>query len=366
MVCGRIYISNQKGVIFMTGYLAIDIVYYVLVFIFGSVIGSFLNVVILRTPLHQSIITEPSHCFSCGNRLKWYDMFPVFSWIILRGKCRFCGSKISPRYMIFEAVCGVSYLLAFMRFAPSGDWWSFGFSVVLFPILIVLSGIDMDHFEIPYWCSISVAVLGVIAFFVFPEIVWYERLIAAGSILVLFAILVFLGGMGGGDLQLMVGAGLLLGFRVYIALFVGMVLGAIYGSVKKLREMKHEKATAEKIRELVTDWYQEQLDRDCGYVKNGCEDIIVGSISDGKPDIEWEFLDEPSWHGLPDKAALSKTLRENISDEREGGFKIQIKEDQIVKVKYSRRMVFGPFLAVGIFTAWVYGSLIWNWYLGWF
>ena len=89
---------------------AIYIVTCVFVFVFGSVIGSFLNVVIYRTPLKQSIITEPSHCFSCGNRLKWYDMFPIFSWIILRGKCRFCGSKISPRYMIMEAVCAVSYL----------------------------------------------------------------------------------------------------------------------------------------------------------------------------------------------------------------------------------------------------------------
>lgn len=347
----------------MTGNLVIDIVYYVFVFIFGSVIGSFLNVVILRTPLHQSIITEPSHCFSCGNRLKWYDMFPVFSWLILRGKCRFCGSKISPRYMIFEAICGASYLLSFMRFAPSGKWWEFGFSIVLFPILIVLSGIDMDHFEIPYWCSITVAVLGIAAFFIFPGTPWYERLIAAGSILVLFAILVFIGGMGGGDLQLMTGAGLLLGYKVYIALFIGLVIGAIYGTVKKLREAKIEKEVAEKIRTLVIDWYQEQLDRDCGFVKEGCDDIIVGSISDGQPDIEWEYLDEPAWKGLPEKAALSKTLRENISGEREGAFKIHIKEDQIVKVKYSRRMVFGPFLAIGIFAAWTYGALIWDLYM---
>ena len=97
----------------------IYIVCCVLVFIFGSVIGSFLNVVILRTPLKQSIITKPSHCFSCGKRLKWYDMFPIFSWILLRGQCRFCKSKISPRYMIIEAVCAMSYLLAFMRYGFS-------------------------------------------------------------------------------------------------------------------------------------------------------------------------------------------------------------------------------------------------------
>lgn len=350
----------------MTGNLAIDIVYYVFVFVFGSVIGSFLNVVILRTPLHQSIITEPSHCFSCGNRLKWYDMFPVFSWIILRGKCRFCGSKISPRYMIFEAVCGLVYLLSFMRFAPLADWWSFGVSLVLFPILIVLSGIDIDHFEIPYWCSISIAVLGAASFLIFRTTPWYERLIAAGVVIVLFVILVLIGGMGGGDLQLMAGASLLLGYRVFIALFIGIVLGAVYGSIKKLHDRGDEKIVSEQIKKLSTDWYQEQLDRDIGFVKPGNEDIIVGSISDGQPDIEWEFLDEDAWKGIPDKSALSKLIRENVTNEREGGFKIIIKEDLVTKVKYSRRMVFGPFLAVGIALSWLYGEQILNWYMGLF
>ena len=335
----------------------------VFVFIFGSVIGSFLNVVILRTPLGQSIVTEPSHCFSCGHRLAWYDMFPIFSWLFLRGKCRYCGAGISPRYMIFEAVCAVSYLLAYIRFGLNSMWWELAFAVVLFAVLICVAGIDIDRFEIPYWCSIVVAVLGIASFFLFPETMWYERLIAMGSIGVLFVILVLIGGMGGGDLQLMLGASLLLGYRVYAGLFIGILLGAVYGSVKKIRDRKDEKEISDKIKSLVLDWYQEQLDRDSGYVMNGHDDIIVGSISDGNPDIEWEFLDENVWHGLPDKAALSSTLRENIGSEREGGFKIYIKEDVVEKVKYSRRMVFGPFLAIGIALAWLYGSDFISWYL---
>lgn len=344
---------------------AIDIVYFVFAFVFGSVIGSFLNVVILRTPLHQSIITEPSHCFSCGHRLAWYDMFPVFSWLFLRGRCRYCGAKVSPRYMIIEALCGASYLAAYVCFVflpSSPDWWSLGFSAVLFAVLIVLSGVDIDHFEIPYWCSITLGVLGVASFFVFPETPWYERLISFGVIVVLFVILVLIGGMGGGDMQLMAGASLLLGYRAFIAVFVGIVLGAVFGVVKKAHDRKAEKAISEKLKKIVMDWYQEQLDRDSGYIKAGCEDIIVGSVSDGKPDIEWEFLDENVWHGLPDKSALSRTLRENVTNEREGGFKIYIKEDLVTRVKYSRRMVFGPFLAVGIAVAWLAGIYIINWY----
>lgn len=338
----------------------VNIVYAVFAFIFGSIIGSFLNVVILRTPLRQSIVTEPSHCFSCGHRLAWYDMFPIFSWLFLRGKCRYCKAKISSRYMIVEAVTAVSNCLAYLVF---GFKWELAFSIVLFAVLVVLSGIDIDHFEIPYWCSIVTAVLGIASFFVFPDTPWYERLIALGVIAVLFVILVLVGGMGGGDLQLMLGASLLLGYKAFIALFIGIVLGAVYGIIKKAYDRKTEKAVSEKIRELAMEWYQNQLDRDVGYVLDGHDDIIVGSISEGNPDIEWEFLEEKVWKGLPDKAALSQALRDNITEEREGGFKIFIKEDLVEKVKYSRRMVFGPFLAVGISAAWLAGEFIMTWYM---
>jgi len=343
----------------------IDVVICVFVFIFGSVIGSFLNVVIYRTPLKQSIVTEPSHCFSCGNRLKWYDMFPIFSWLILRGKCRFCGARISPRYMIMEALCAVSYLGAYLVYGFS---WEFAVACVLFAVLIVLSGIDIDHFEIPYWCSITIGVLGIASFFI-PwgaglAAPWYERLISLAVVAVMFFILVLIGGMGGGDLQLMLGSSLLLGYRVFPALFIGIVLGAIYGVSKKIRDRKAEKEISEKIKQLALEWYQAQLDNDIGYLTEGHDDIIVGNITDGKPDIEWEYLDENAWKGIPDKSALSRAVRENITTEREGTFRIVIKEDVIEKVKYSRRMVFGPFLSVGIAASFLFGSQIISWYMG--
>lgn len=161
----------------------------------------------------------------------------------------------------------------------------------------------------------------------------------------------------------MLGASLLLGYRVFPALFAGIVLGAIYGIVKKFRDKKAEQEVTEKIRQIVTDWYQQQLDSDVGYVKEGCSDVIVGSISGGTTDIEWEFLDEDAWKGLPDKSALSRAVREQITTEREGTFRIRIKEDLIEKVKYSRRMVFGPFLAIGIAYAFLFGSQVINWYV---
>lgn len=339
------------------------IVYAVLAFLFGSVIGSFLNVVILRTPLKQSIVTEPSHCFSCGHQLAWYDMFPIFSYIFLRGRCRYCKAHFSPRYMIIEAITAVLYCLAYLVF---GFTWELAFAAVLFAVLIVLSGVDIDHYEIPYWCSGVVAALGLLSFLVFRETPWYERLIAFGIVVVLFGIMVLIGGMGGGDLQLMAGASLLLGYRVFAALLIGICLGSIYGVIKKIRDRKIEKEISDKLRDLAEEWYFNQLDKEVGYVTDGNEDIIVGSISEGSPDIEWEFLEEKVWRGLPDKAALSQALRDNISDEREGGFKIFIKGDEIAKVKYSRRMVFGPFLAVGIAAAWLIGFKLVAWYIGLF
>ena len=131
-----------------------------------------------------------------------------------------------------------------------------------------------------------------------------------------------------------------------------------------------ETITVDYVRRIPIDvfekWYQNQLDRDIGYVMDGHDDIIVGSISEGNPDIEWEFLEEKVWKGLPEKAELTQALREKIKTEREGGFKIYIKGDKVEKVKYSRRMVFGPFLSLGIAAAWLVGSFIMNWYMSLF
>ncbi len=193
---------------------------------------------------------------------------------------------------------------------------------------------------------------------------WYERLIALGVVGLMFVLLVLIGGMGGGDLQLMLGSSLVLGYKVFPGLFIGIVLGAIYGIIKKAHDRKAEREISKQIEELVKDWYQDQLDRDIGYIPEGHEDIIVGGISDGEPDIEWEFLDEAAWKGIPDKSALSKAIREKITTEREGAFRIYIKEDLVERVKYSRRMVFGPFLSTGIIAAWLIGDILIKWYMG--
>lgn len=103
---------------------------YVFVFLFGICIGSFLNVCIYRLPKGESLITNNSHCMTCGTQIKRYDLIPVFSWLILRGRCRACGAKITPRYMIIELMTGLVFLGVFIRYG----FLTYG----LYPVMLCL------------------------------------------------------------------------------------------------------------------------------------------------------------------------------------------------------------------------------------
>ena len=132
--------------------LFLDSVPYIIIFIFGIVIGSFLNVCIYRLPLHESIITAPSHCMTCGRKLRWYDLVPVFSWIVLGGKCRNCKSKISVQYPIIEALNGVLYVLVC---AVNGLNRSSLLYCLMTSALLTLSLIDWRTYEIPFGINIK-------------------------------------------------------------------------------------------------------------------------------------------------------------------------------------------------------------------
>ena len=86
---------------------------YIFAFLYGIVIGSFLNVCIYRIPKKESIVTVGSHCMKCDHRLAWYDLFPLFSYLFLRGKCRYCGAKLARQYPLVEGANGILYLIVF-------------------------------------------------------------------------------------------------------------------------------------------------------------------------------------------------------------------------------------------------------------
>lgn len=205
------------------------VLFAVIFFILGSVVGSFLNVIAYRVPIKESLVKGRSHCTSCGKQILNRDLIPIFSWIFLGGKCRYCKEKISPRYMIVELLTALSYLAAFLVL---GFDIKLAYAVLLFPTLMVLSLWDIDRKEIPYACSIIIAVQGIASFFT-ANMPWYEHLIGCAVIAVPFAILCFLGAMGGGDVQLMAAAGLLLGWSIVPAAMIGIILGAIAGSIIK-------------------------------------------------------------------------------------------------------------------------------------
>lgn len=218
--------------------LFLDTIPYIIIFIFGITIGSFLNVCIYRIPLGESIVTAPSHCMTCGWKLKWYDMVPVFSWLVLGGKCRNCKSKISVQYPIIEGVNGILYV---MICAVNGLEWSSVIYCFMASALLVLSIIDWRTYEIPLGINVFLFVLGV-AMTILDRGNLAEHLIGMICVSGLLGILYLLTGgraIGGGDIKLMFACGLLLGWELILLAFF---LGCIIGSVVHIIRMSVKKA----------------------------------------------------------------------------------------------------------------------------
>lgn len=204
-----------------------EIILYAVAFLFGIVIGSFLNVCILRIPLKESIAKDRSHCMSCGYQLAWYDLIPLFSYLFLRGKCRKCGSHISLQYPLVEALNGVLYVLIFLV-----NGWSIDSVIycLLASALIVLSVIDFRTYEIPIGINLFILALGLIHLLIHLGD-WVDYGIGLVAVSGFMALLVWItkgAAMGGGDVKLMAAAGLLIGWKLSILAFL---LGCILGSV---------------------------------------------------------------------------------------------------------------------------------------
>lgn len=218
--------------------LFLELTPYIIIFIFGITIGSFLNVCIYRIPLGESIVTAPSHCMTCGRKLKWYDMVPVFSWLVLGGKCRNCKSKISVQYPIIEGVNGIFYV---MICAVNGLEWNSVIYCFMASALLVLSIIDWRTYEIPFGINVFLFVLG-IAMTILDRGNLVEHLIGMICVSGLLGILYLLTSgraIGGGDIKLMFACGLILGWKLILLAFF---LGCIIGSVVHIIRMSVKKA----------------------------------------------------------------------------------------------------------------------------
>ncbi|MGN0373890.1 MAG: prepilin peptidase [Butyrivibrio sp.] len=213
------------------------IMMYVLIFIFGTVVGSFVNVLIYRLPKKENIVVVNSHCMSCGHRLKWYDLVPLFSWMFLRGRCRYCGSKVSVQYPLVEAINGFGYVLIFLI---CGMNLSSILYVLCFSMLVAISVIDWRTYEIPFGLNVTIFVLGIIQCAVdyrnWP--LYLIGMVGVSGFLLLLFIITGGRGIGGGDIKLMFAAGLLIGWKKSI---LALILGCIIGSVIHLILMKVSK-----------------------------------------------------------------------------------------------------------------------------
>ena len=203
------------------------ILYYIIPFLFGSVIGSFMNVCIYRLPLKENIATTGSHCMGCGHRLRWYDLVPLFSWLQLCGRCRYCKAKISVQYPLIEAMNGIGYVLIVIINGINID------SVLLclfFSALTVLSVIDWRTYEIPIGINITILVLGVLRCAIdYHNIVSHIiGLVCVSAFLLLLNLITGGRAIGGGDVKLMAAAGLFLGWEnVTLGFFLGCIIGSI-------------------------------------------------------------------------------------------------------------------------------------------
>ncbi|MDE1920376.1 MAG: prepilin peptidase [Candidatus Omnitrophica bacterium] len=226
----------------------LNILFGVFVFIMGAIIGSFLNVCIVRLPLEKSIVRPGSHCVACKAPIAWYDNIPLISWLVLGGRCRACKAKISFRYWLVELLTGSVFFLF---------WRYYGMHAVLWPYLVMMSGfivatfVDFEHRIIPDEVSIGGIVAGLAFSLVVPQLqgatspLWGFCLsllgvLAGGGVIYLMGMIgdfVFKKEtMGGGDVKLMGMVGAFMGWKLaLLTFFLAPFFGAVYGIIEKIR-----------------------------------------------------------------------------------------------------------------------------------
>lgn len=203
--------------------------------VMGAVVGSFLNVVAYRLPRRESLVHPASHCPHCQTPIRPYDNIPVLGWLLLRGRCRGCAERISPRYPIVEALTAVLAVAVVLTKHSTHD---LALGLVLVVVLVPVALIDLDHRIIPNRITGPAALLAVaIGLATGSTHGVVEQLIAgaaAGGFLLVFALL-YPAGMGMGDVKLAAVLGLFLGRSVGVAILVGLLAGSVAGGVVMAR-----------------------------------------------------------------------------------------------------------------------------------
>ncbi|OIJ10276.1 prepilin peptidase [Anaerobacillus arseniciselenatis] len=198
----------------------------------GLILGSFFNVVGLRVPKNESIVRPRSHCPNCRRTLSTLELVPVFSYLFQKGKCKGCGTKISPIYPFFEAATGGLFVYAFYHF---GFQWETIVALVFISLLVIVFISDIHYMIIPDKVLLFFApILLILRYTIAPLEVWWDPLLGAaiGFILLLAIAVISKGGMGGGDIKLFAVIGIVLGWQgVLLAFFLSTLIGSIIGII---------------------------------------------------------------------------------------------------------------------------------------
>lgn len=222
------------------------ILIFIFIFLLGTIIGSFLNVVIYRLNTGKTIVRGRSICMTCNRYLRWYELVPVFSFLIQKGRCRRCSSKISIQYPLVEIITGLIFVLVFSKFlpilffSPASYFLLVLFFVIIFSLLIVVAAYDLKHKIIPDKLVYSFIIISFLSIFINPSIfgpvlAWPSigSLISGPLIALPFALLFYFSKgklMGFGDVKLILGMGWMLGlssalFSVVISFWIGAIVG---------------------------------------------------------------------------------------------------------------------------------------------
>lgn len=204
--------------------------FYLYVFALGLIIGSFINVCALRYDTKEDAIHGRSHCPQCNHTLRYYDLIPLFSWIFLKGKCRYCKAKISIRYPLIELITAIVFVLIFNKFLISYQTIIY---LIIATTLIYAALVDMQIMIIPDRTHIILVICAIILI-LFNNTTLFDKLIGALIVSIPLLIIAYITkGMGYGDVKLMASAGLILGVKgIILSIIIGSILGSIYGIIQ--------------------------------------------------------------------------------------------------------------------------------------
>ena len=215
----------------------------IFIFILGLIVGSFSNVCIYRIPKNESIIFPASHCPKCHSNISPVDNIPLLSYILLKGRCRNCKSKISIQYPIVELLTGLIYLIISLIYGLSIQTLIY---IILSSALIIIAFIDLNEEIVPDVISLPGIVIGFIISFFVTYISFINSalgILAGGGIILIIglagSVIFKKEAMGGGDVKLAAMIGAFLGWKyIIISLFLGFFLGALAGIILILSKIK--------------------------------------------------------------------------------------------------------------------------------